>query len=114
MTKSRRDHPVYRVTLTHRRYASQDVTLPPPTSWSSSPSVGLGVVQFAGLIVQSGVNAFAAAEQALQEIPWTRRWDKTTVTMEPVGVAGLIDFLSRSQQCRSFNGLNAPSLSRQH
>jgi len=24
------------------------------------------------------------------EIPWTRHWDKTTVTMEPVGVAGLI------------------------
>ena len=49
-----------------------------------------GVVQFAGLIVQSGVNAFLAAEQALQEIPWTRRWDNTTVTLEPVGVAGLI------------------------
>src|SRR6266478_5534572 len=31
-----------------------------------------GVVQFAGLIVQSGINAFLAAEQALQEIPWTR------------------------------------------
>ena len=28
-----------------------------------------GVVQFAGLIVQSGVNAFLAAEQALQELP---------------------------------------------
>jgi aldehyde dehydrogenase (NAD+) len=49
-----------------------------------------GVVQFAGLIVQSGVNAFLAAEKALQEISWTRSWDKTTVTLEPVGVAGLI------------------------
>ena len=49
-----------------------------------------GVVQFAGLIVQSGVNAFLAAEQAFHEIPWTRHWDKTTVTLEPVGVAGLI------------------------
>jgi len=49
-----------------------------------------GVVQFAELIVQSGVNAFLAAEQALHEIPWTRHWDKTTVTLEPVGVAGLI------------------------
>src|SRR5258706_5408458 len=49
-----------------------------------------GVVQFAGLIVQSGINAFSAAEQALQEIPWTRRWKKTTVTLEPVGVAGMI------------------------
>jgi aldehyde dehydrogenase (NAD+) len=49
-----------------------------------------GVVQFAGLIVQSGVNAFLAAEKALQELPLTRSWDTTTVTLEPVGVAGLI------------------------
>src|SRR5260221_3717722 len=49
-----------------------------------------GVVQFAGPIVQSGVNAFLAAEKALQEMPLTRSWDKTTVTLEPVGVAGLI------------------------
>jgi aldehyde dehydrogenase (NAD+) len=49
-----------------------------------------GVVQFARLIVESGVNAFAAAEKALHEIEWTRSWDKTTVTLEPVGVAGLI------------------------
>jgi aldehyde dehydrogenase (NAD+) len=49
-----------------------------------------GVVRFAGLIIQSGVNAFQAAEQALQELPLTRNWGKTTVTLEPVGVAGLI------------------------
>jgi aldehyde dehydrogenase (NAD+) len=49
-----------------------------------------GVVQFAGLIVRSGVNAFLAAEKALQEIPLTRSWGRTTVTLEPVGVAGLI------------------------
>src|SRR5580658_8241699 len=50
-----------------------------------------GVVQFAGPIVESGITAFKAAEQAVQqEIPWTRTWNKTTVTMEPVGVAGLI------------------------
>ena len=49
-----------------------------------------GVVQFAGLIVQSGVTAFQAAGQALQEMPLTRNWHKTTVTLEPVGVAGLI------------------------
>jgi aldehyde dehydrogenase (NAD+) len=49
-----------------------------------------GVVQFAGLIVQSGVTAFQAAEQALREMPLTRSWGKTTVTLEPVGVAGLI------------------------
>src|SRR5712671_5026903 len=49
-----------------------------------------GVVQFDGPIVQSGVNAFLAAEKALQELPLTRSWGKTTVTLEPVGVAGLI------------------------
>jgi len=49
-----------------------------------------GVVQFAGPIVQSGANAFLAAEKGLQELPWTRSWGKTTVTLEPVGVAGLI------------------------
>ena len=49
-----------------------------------------GVVQFAEPIVQSGVNAFLAAEEALQELPLTRSWGKTTVTLEPVGVAGLI------------------------
>jgi aldehyde dehydrogenase (NAD+) len=49
-----------------------------------------GVVQFARPIVESSVNAFAAAEKALREIPWVRSWDKTTVTLEPVGVAGLI------------------------
>src|ERR1700741_1418601 len=49
-----------------------------------------GVVQFAGLIVQSGIIAFQAAEQALLEMPLSRGWGKTTVTLEPVGVSGLI------------------------
>jgi aldehyde dehydrogenase (NAD+) len=49
-----------------------------------------GVVQFAGPIVQTGANAFLAAEQALKELPLTKTWGKTTVTLEPVGVAGLI------------------------
>jgi len=49
-----------------------------------------GVAQFAGLIVASGVIAFLAAEKALQGLPLTRSWDRTTVTLEPVGVAGLI------------------------
>src|ERR1700739_3257160 len=49
-----------------------------------------GIVQFAGLLVQSGIDAFLASEKALQELPLTRSWGKTTVTMEPVGVAGLI------------------------
>src|SRR5580698_460372 len=49
-----------------------------------------GVAQFAGFIVQAGADVFLAAEQALRELPLTRSWGKTTVTMEPVGVAGLI------------------------
>src|SRR5258705_1479196 len=49
-----------------------------------------GVAKFARLIVESGVNAFAAAEKGLQELPMTQSWGKTTVTLEPVGVAGLI------------------------
>jgi aldehyde dehydrogenase (NAD+) len=49
-----------------------------------------GVVQFARPIVESGINAFLASEKALQEMELTRSWDKTTVTLEPVGVAGLI------------------------
>ena len=49
-----------------------------------------GVVQFARLIVESGVGAFEAAEKALGEMEWTRSWGKTMVTLEPVGVAGLI------------------------
>lgn len=49
-----------------------------------------GVVQFARPIVESGVNAFLASEKALQELPLTQSWGKTTVTLEPVGVAGLI------------------------
>src|SRR5580698_8882267 len=49
-----------------------------------------GVVQFARLIVQSGIDAFPAAEKGLGELPLTRSWGKTTVTLEPIGVAGLI------------------------
>jgi aldehyde dehydrogenase (NAD+) len=49
-----------------------------------------GVVRFARLIVQSGIDAFPAAEKGLNELPLTRSWGKTTVTLEPVGVAGLI------------------------
>src|SRR5579872_5860574 len=49
-----------------------------------------GVARFARLIVESGVNAFASAEQGLQELPLKQSWGKTTVTLEPIGVAGLI------------------------
>jgi aldehyde dehydrogenase (NAD+) len=47
-------------------------------------------VRFARLIVESGLNAFPAAEKGLEELEMTRSWGKTTVTLEPVGVAGLI------------------------
>src|ERR1700751_3326920 len=49
-----------------------------------------GVVQFARPIVETGVNAFLAADKGVPELPWTQSWGKTTVTLEPVGVAGLI------------------------
>src|SRR5882724_13356763 len=49
-----------------------------------------GVARFARLLVESGISAFAAAEKALCEMPMKESWGKTTVTMEPVGVAGLI------------------------
>src|ERR1700677_1568384 len=49
-----------------------------------------GVARFARLIVESGVNAFASAEKGLLEVPLKQSWGKTTVTLEPVGVAGLI------------------------
>jgi aldehyde dehydrogenase (NAD+) len=49
-----------------------------------------GVAQFARLLVEGGIAAFAAAEKALHDMPLKESWGKTTVTMEPVGVAGLI------------------------
>jgi aldehyde dehydrogenase (NAD+) len=49
-----------------------------------------GVARFSRMMVESGANAFKAAEEALREMPWTRNWGGTTVTLEPVGVAGLI------------------------
>ncbi len=49
-----------------------------------------GVVQFGRLIVESGVNAFPAAEKGLEELALTQSRGRTTVTLEPVGVAGLI------------------------
>ncbi len=49
-----------------------------------------GTAGFSRLIIEAGANVFLAAEKALQELPLTRSWGKTTVTLEPVGVAGLI------------------------
>jgi aldehyde dehydrogenase (NAD+) len=49
-----------------------------------------GTAGFSRLIIEAGANVFLAAEKALQELPLTRSWGNTTVTLEPVGVAGLI------------------------
>ena len=49
-----------------------------------------GPAGFSRAIVEAGANVFLAAEKALQQLPLTRSWGKTTVTLEPVGVAGLI------------------------
>jgi len=40
--------------------------------------------------MESAANIFLSAEKALHELPLTRSWGKTTVTLEPAGVAGLI------------------------
>jgi aldehyde dehydrogenase (NAD+) len=49
-----------------------------------------GVAQFSRLIIESGVKAFPAAARGLEELPMTESRGMTTVTLEPVGVAGLI------------------------
>jgi aldehyde dehydrogenase (NAD+) len=49
-----------------------------------------GTVRFSELIVRSAADSFLQAEKALQQLPLARTWDKTTVSLEPVGVAGLI------------------------
>jgi len=47
-------------------------------------------VQFSELIVRLAADSFLQAEKALQQLPLVRTWGKTTVSLEPVGVAGLI------------------------
>jgi aldehyde dehydrogenase (NAD+) len=49
-----------------------------------------GTVAFSRILMEGAANVFRSAEKALQELPLTRSWGKTTVTLEPVGVAGLI------------------------
>lgn len=49
-----------------------------------------GVVQFSKLIVQMAADSFLHAEKALQELPLLRTLGKTTISLAPVGVAGLI------------------------
>jgi aldehyde dehydrogenase (NAD+) len=47
-------------------------------------------VVFCRAMMEAAANVFLSAEKALHELPLTRSWGKTTVTLEPVGVAGLI------------------------
>jgi aldehyde dehydrogenase (NAD+) len=47
-------------------------------------------VVFCRSMMEAAANVFLSAEKALEELPLTRSWGKTTVTLEPVGVAGLI------------------------
>jgi aldehyde dehydrogenase (NAD+) len=49
-----------------------------------------GTVQFSTLIVKSAAESLLQAAKALQQLPLVLTWNKTTVTLEPVGVAGLI------------------------
>ena len=49
-----------------------------------------GSAWFSRLMIEAGANVFLSAEKALPEVPLTKGWGKTTVTFEPVGVAGLI------------------------
>ncbi|MCX4177729.1 MULTISPECIES: aldehyde dehydrogenase family protein [Paraburkholderia] len=49
-----------------------------------------GTVQFSSLIVRMAADSFLHAEKALHQLPLVRTWGQTTVTLEPVGVAGLI------------------------
>jgi aldehyde dehydrogenase (NAD+) len=49
-----------------------------------------GVYDFSNLIVQMAADSFFQAEKALQELPLVRTWNKTSVSLIPVGVAGLI------------------------
>jgi aldehyde dehydrogenase (NAD+) len=49
-----------------------------------------GTAGFSRLIIEAAANVFLAAASALEELQLTRSSGKTTVTLEPVGVAGLI------------------------
>jgi aldehyde dehydrogenase (NAD+) len=49
-----------------------------------------GVAQFSRRIVQMAANSFLQAEKALRQLLLVRTWGTTTVSFEPVGVAGLI------------------------
>jgi aldehyde dehydrogenase (NAD+) len=45
---------------------------------------------FCRSMMEAAANVFLSAEKALHELPLTRTWGKTRVTLESVGIAGLI------------------------
>jgi len=47
-------------------------------------------IAFCRAMMEAAANIFLSAERALHELPLTRSWGKTTVMLEPAGVAGLI------------------------
>jgi len=49
-----------------------------------------GPAEFSRAMMEAAASVFLAAEKALQELPLTRSWGTTTVSLEPAGVAGLI------------------------
>jgi aldehyde dehydrogenase (NAD+) len=49
-----------------------------------------GTVQFSEFMARMAADSFLHAEKALQQLPLVRSWGKTTVSLEPVGVSGLI------------------------
>src|SRR5579864_3385255 len=49
-----------------------------------------GTIAFSRILMEGAANVFLSAEKALQELPLTCSWGKTTVTLEPAGVVGLI------------------------
>lgn len=49
-----------------------------------------GTLQFSSLICRMAAASFLHAEKALQELSLVQSWGKTRVSLEPVGVAGLI------------------------
>jgi aldehyde dehydrogenase (NAD+) len=49
-----------------------------------------GTATFSRIIIEAGAKVFLSAERALQELPLSRNLGKTTVTLEPAGVAALI------------------------
>ena len=49
-----------------------------------------GTIAFSRILMEGAANVFLSAEKGLHELSLTRNWGKTMVTLEPVGVAGLI------------------------